>query len=106
MNVSFDSERLVHLLLLILLTVVAGESLVSWANWGRLSAYSLSCSVTCQLSNVIMGLPSNTNNNTNENKNKGMKNERITTAVGANPKKKKKKNKNNNNNNMTRLKNS
>mmetsp|Transcript_25074 Transcript_25074/g.28079 ORF Transcript_25074/g.28079 Transcript_25074/m.28079 type:complete len:100 (-) Transcript_25074:324-623(-) len=97
MNVSFDSERLVHLLVLILLTVVAGELLVSWADWGRLSAYSLSCSVTCQLSNVIMGLPSNTN----ENKNKGMKKERRTTAVGSNPKKKKK---NENNNNMTRLK--
>ena len=83
MKVSLDSGRILHLLLLLFITVLAGELLLSWwSGYGRLSAYALSCTVTCQLSNVVMGLMKNNESNAQGGKYRKEK-ER------ANPKKKK-----------------
>ena len=54
MRVTIDPKRVVHLVLLLVLTVTFGRLLIERYEWNRLSAYGLVCSVVCQISNVIM----------------------------------------------------
>ena len=56
MRVTIDPKRVVHLVLLLVLTVTFGRLLIERYEWNRLSAYGLVCSVVCQISNVIMKL--------------------------------------------------
>ena len=54
MKVTLDLKRLLHLLLLIVLTLTFGQILIQRYEWKPLSAYGLTCSIVCQISNVIL----------------------------------------------------
>lgn len=54
MNIVFDMYRGLHLLLLVTLTYTLGKALIDKYEWTPLSAYGLTCSLVCQLSNVIL----------------------------------------------------
>mmetsp|Transcript_53251 Transcript_53251/g.79090 ORF Transcript_53251/g.79090 Transcript_53251/m.79090 type:complete len:94 (-) Transcript_53251:348-629(-) len=56
MIVTIDKTRVLHLFLLIVLTILGGYTLISRYGWNKLSAFGLSCSVTCQVSSIIMKL--------------------------------------------------
>ena len=54
MKVTFDLKRVLHLILLIVLTITFGQLLIQRYEWKPLSAYGLTCSIVCQISNVIL----------------------------------------------------
>lgn len=54
MKVTIDIKRVLHLLLLILLTLTFGGLLIQRYDWKPLSAYGLACSIVCQINNVIL----------------------------------------------------
>ena len=54
MLVTIDKTRIYHLLLLLTTTLVGGYLLIYFLEWGRLSAYGLSCTVSCQISDAIL----------------------------------------------------
>ena len=54
MRVTVDYKRILHLIVLILLTYIFGQILVQRYDWAPLSAYGLTCSLVCQISNVIL----------------------------------------------------
>ena len=54
MRVTIEPKRVLHLIILIVLTVTFGRLLTERYEWKFLSAYGLTCSVVCQISNVIM----------------------------------------------------
>jgi hypothetical protein len=61
MNIVFDIYRGLHLLLLITLTYTFGKVLIDIYEWTPLSAYGLTCSLVCQLSNVFLKVREMTN---------------------------------------------
>ena len=54
MKVTFDYRRILHLLLLIVFTVTFGQILIQRYEWTSLTAYGLTCSIVCQINNVIL----------------------------------------------------
>ena len=54
MKVTFDYRRILHLLLLIVFTVAFGQILIQRYEWTSLTAYGLTCSIVCQINNVIL----------------------------------------------------
>jgi hypothetical protein len=54
MRVTIEPKRVLHLIILIVLTVTFGRLLTERYEWKFLSAYGLTCSLVCQISNVIM----------------------------------------------------
>lgn len=54
MKVTFDLKRFLHLIILIILTVTFGQILIQRYDWKPLSAYGLTCSLVCQISNVVL----------------------------------------------------
>lgn len=54
MKVTIDFKRILHLLLLIVLTLTFGGLLIQRYDWKPLSAYGLACSVVCQINNIIL----------------------------------------------------
>jgi len=54
MLVTIEPKRVLHLIILIVLTVTFGKLLTERYEWKPLSAYGLACSLVCQISNVIM----------------------------------------------------
>jgi hypothetical protein len=54
MKVTIDFKRVLHLVILIVLTLTFGRLLTENYEWKPLAAYGLVCSLVCQLSNVIM----------------------------------------------------
>ena len=54
MKVTFDSIRILHLILLIALTIAFGQILIQRWEWTPLAAYGLTCSIVCQINNVFL----------------------------------------------------
>lgn len=54
MLVTVDKTRILHLLTLITGTVVGGYILTHYYEWGRLPAYGLTCTLSCQISDAIL----------------------------------------------------
>mmetsp|Transcript_16501 Transcript_16501/g.23457 ORF Transcript_16501/g.23457 Transcript_16501/m.23457 type:complete len:88 (-) Transcript_16501:563-826(-) len=54
MKVTVDATRIMHLIILVALTILGGKILIERWNWSRLSAYSFTCSLVCQISNAIL----------------------------------------------------
>jgi hypothetical protein len=54
MKVTVDIKRSCHLVCLLTLTYIFGNILIQHYEWAALSAYGLTCSVVCQISNVIL----------------------------------------------------
>ena len=54
MKITIDKGRILHLAALLTFTHLIGHFLMNWYGWTFVSAYALSCSITCQLSNVAM----------------------------------------------------
>ena len=54
MKVTFDFIRILHLILLIVLTIVFGQILIQRYDWTSLTAYGLTCSIVCQINNVFL----------------------------------------------------
>jgi hypothetical protein len=85
MKVTFDWKRVLHLVLLIVLTITFGQLLVQRYEWKPLSAYGLTCSVVCQISNVILkfhevsGVIAEKNRNDDSRTRKKMKKTKIKT---------------------------
>jgi hypothetical protein len=55
-KISIDSTRLAHLMLLLFFTYVCGQFLIQTWEWTNLTAYGLSCSIVCQISNAVLRL--------------------------------------------------
>jgi hypothetical protein len=56
MKFSFDTTRLLHLLLLLALTIAGGQLLTRQFGWSGLSAYATACTLFCQINSVLMKL--------------------------------------------------
>lgn len=56
MKVSIDLKKVLHLILLIVFTITFGQLLIQHYEWKPLSAYGLTCSLVCQISNAILKL--------------------------------------------------
>ena len=69
MKVTFDLKRLLHLIILITLTVTVGRHLIEHYEWKPLSAYGMSCSLVCQISNVLLKLYEMTSEAVEESRN-------------------------------------
>lgn len=86
MIVTVDTPRVLHLFLLLGVTYLGGRILIDRFDWSGLSAFGLSCTVACQLSNAIMQLYAG--NERDESGQEGnAKNKKLRTG---NPKKKSK----------------
>mmetsp|Transcript_6497 Transcript_6497/g.9947 ORF Transcript_6497/g.9947 Transcript_6497/m.9947 type:complete len:92 (+) Transcript_6497:140-415(+) len=89
MLVTIDAPRVLHLFILIGITYLVGTYLINQYEWNHLTAYSLSCTVTVQISNAIRAIMFPEENDTNDN-NDDMENTKRVKQPGSNPKKKKK----------------
>jgi hypothetical protein len=94
-EISLDWNRAAHLILLVSLTFLFGRLLINRLGWGNMAAYGASCSIVCQISNVIMklwmedGLQEN-----DKDKDETLSNNRAERRrAGGNPKKQKKREK-------------
>jgi hypothetical protein len=56
MKVTIDSTRVLHLLLLMGLSWLGGSLLMHYLEWSFFSAFGLSTTVVCQVSNSLMQL--------------------------------------------------
>ena len=56
MKVTVDFKRILHLILLVVLTVTFGNLLMQLMEWDWKVSYGLSCTVICQLNNIVMKL--------------------------------------------------
>lgn len=56
MKVIVDSKRILHLTVLIISTVTFGNLLMQLMEWDWKVSYGLSCTVICQLNNIVMKL--------------------------------------------------
>ena len=54
MKVTVDTKRLLHLGILLIVTHVLGQYLMTNYEWTFLSAYGFSCSLSCQMSNALL----------------------------------------------------
>mmetsp|Transcript_5133 Transcript_5133/g.6633 ORF Transcript_5133/g.6633 Transcript_5133/m.6633 type:complete len:82 (+) Transcript_5133:248-493(+) len=79
MKVSIDVKKGLHLILLIVLTITFGQLLIQHYDWKPLSAYGITCSLVCQISNVILKL-----NGTNQDE------DEVSPGVASSSKKNKK----------------
>lgn len=87
-RVILDWTRVGHLCLLVLLTLLIGRLLSDRFGFGKLTAYGLSCSFVCQISNAIMKIYADEELNEDDQGNKlASKSER--RKAGGNPKKRK-----------------
>lgn len=86
-KITLDWTRLGHLFLLVSLTLLIGRVIADRFGFGKLTAYGLSCSLVCQISNVIM---KNVNEGLNEDeKDKKSASKAERRKAGGNPKKRK-----------------
>ena len=53
MKINLEWKRILHLIVLIIFTGLLGQILIKRFEWKQLSAYGLSCSLVCQISNAI-----------------------------------------------------
>lgn len=53
-RITLDWTRVGHLCVLVSLTLLIGRLLADRFGFGKLTAYGLSCSLVCQISNAIM----------------------------------------------------
>lgn len=56
MKVNIDRYRILHLILLIAISSVVAETLVTKLDWTRMSAYGFACSVTSQVSQRVYSI--------------------------------------------------
>eukprot|EP00980_Cylindrotheca_fusiformis_P013654 scaffold3515_cov126-Cylindrotheca_fusiformis.AAC.3 len=95
MKVSLDATRLFHLLALIAFTIGGGQLLIHFFEWNGLTAYGTSCTLVCQISNVLMKVWSGeleaiiSKKDSDDTDTKGLTKPRKTGKIG-NPKKKQK----------------
>lgn len=69
MKVTFHYIRILHLLLLIILTIIFGQILIQRYEWTSLTAYGLSCSIVCQINSIVLNYQDISNNLLEEQKN-------------------------------------
>ena len=69
MLVNLSSDRLLHLLILIIASGFFGFVVQYWTESGRLFSFSGGVTIAVQLSNVIQKLRNSSENNENENEN-------------------------------------
>mmetsp|Transcript_2090 Transcript_2090/g.3872 ORF Transcript_2090/g.3872 Transcript_2090/m.3872 type:complete len:104 (-) Transcript_2090:505-816(-) len=54
MKVTLDAQRILHLLLLLSISYLIGQFLVSRYEWKPFSAYGFGCTLTCNISNAVV----------------------------------------------------
>mmetsp|Transcript_23487 Transcript_23487/g.50921 ORF Transcript_23487/g.50921 Transcript_23487/m.50921 type:complete len:96 (-) Transcript_23487:434-721(-) len=87
-RIILDWARVGHLCLLVALTLLIGRLLSDRFGFGKLTAYGLSCSFVCQISNAIMKIYVDEELNEDDQGSKSeSKSER--RKAGGNPKKRK-----------------
>ena len=95
MLITIDRTRIVHLCVLIATTLIAGSILTNFYKWNRLSAYGLTCTISCQISDVILKVSKEKRKLKQEEEALELKRlkkkqkENLMTGINANRKKKK-----------------
>ena len=89
MKVTLDTPRILHFVLLLTVTTLGGYALMTRYDFGFLTAFGVSCSVTVQVSDAIRKLffPDDKDQEQHE---EALKQEQKRKRKGGNPKKKKK----------------